>query len=86
MTAHPPESVQRLTLNGEEHRTPAASLLALVSDFTGRSLGEDGRPTDGSTLGIAVAIDGAVAPRGRWSVTPVRDGAVIEVLTAKKGG
>lgn len=35
--------------------------------------------------GIAVAVDGAVVPRGRWH-TAVSDGAVVEVVTAVQGG
>lgn len=88
MTAHdsPPSAEQRVLLNGEERLTRAASLLELVSDYTQTPLSDDGRTADGSALGIAVAVDGAVAPRGRWASTPVRDGTVVEVLTAKKGG
>ena len=35
--------------------------------------------------GIAVAIDGAVLPRGRWA-DEVPDGAVVEFVTAVPGG
>ncbi|RVW01667.1 sulfur carrier protein ThiS [Rhodococcus spongiicola] len=35
--------------------------------------------------GIAVAVDGAVFPRGRWSES-VRRGWEIEILTAVQGG
>lgn len=88
MTAHdsPPSAEQRVLLNGEERLTRAASLLELVSGFAQTPLNDDGRPADGSALGIAVAVDGTVAPRGRWAAMPVRDGAVVEILTAKKGG
>jgi len=84
--ATPPHAEQRVMLNGEERTTHAASLLELIAHYTDTPLSEDGRPADGSALGIAVAVDGAVASRGRWASTPVRDGAVVEVLTAKKGG
>ena len=43
-----------------------------------------GEPTDGR--GVAVAIDGEVVPRGRWSATEVRAGQKIEVLQAVQGG
>lgn len=88
MTADPttPRTERTVTLNGAEHRTRATSLLELVAEHTGVPLGEDGRPSDGSALGIAVAADGAVVPRGRWGRVPVEDGAVLEVLTATKGG
>lgn len=36
--------------------------------------------------GIAVALDGAVVPRGSWSTTRLTDGAAVEVLTAVQGG
>ena len=35
--------------------------------------------------GIAIAVDGAVYPRGRWD-EPVQRGWTIEVLTAVQGG
>ena len=35
--------------------------------------------------GVAVAIDGTVLPRGRWS-DQVPDGAVLEIVTAVQGG
>ncbi|GDY30246.1 sulfur carrier protein ThiS [Gandjariella thermophila] len=36
--------------------------------------------------GVAVAMDGEVVPRATWEATAVRDGAVVEVLTAVQGG
>ena len=36
--------------------------------------------------GVAVALDGAVVPRGAWSSTPVHPHARIEVLRATAGG
>jgi sulfur carrier protein len=36
--------------------------------------------------GVAVAIDGEVVPRGRWTATPVPDGARVEVVAAIQGG
>jgi sulfur carrier protein len=36
--------------------------------------------------GVAVALDGAVVPRATWAVTPIVDGATVEVLTAVQGG
>lgn len=35
--------------------------------------------------GVAVAVDGAVRPKARWS-TEIPDGAVVDVLTAVQGG
>ncbi len=36
--------------------------------------------------GIAVAVDGAVVPRGRWAAHTVTSGAVVEIVTAVQGG
>ena len=42
--------------------------------------------TEGSPdRGIAVAVNGAVLPRGRWT-DEVPDGAVVEIVTAVQGG
>lgn len=62
-------------VNGEAWRLGAD---ATVADVVGR--------LSSQPRGIAVAVDGAVVPRTRWVTTPVRDGAVVEVLTAVQGG
>lgn len=36
--------------------------------------------------GVAVAVDGEVVPRARWSATVLGDGSTVEVLTAVQGG
>ncbi len=36
--------------------------------------------------GVAVAMSGEVVPRASWASTPLRDGVVLEVLTAVQGG
>jgi sulfur carrier protein len=36
--------------------------------------------------GVAVAVDGEVVTRARWSDTSLRDGAQIEVVAAIQGG
>ena len=38
------------------------------------------------TRGIAVAVDGEVVARSDWSATRVRDGALVEIVTAAAGG
>lgn len=64
----------KVLLNGSLHEvdegTTAAQLVVLA-----------GAPP----TGVAVALDGAVLPRTRWS-TVVSDGATVEVLTAVQGG
>ncbi|UYP18300.1 sulfur carrier protein ThiS [Rhodococcus sp. Z13] len=63
-----------ITVNGEDKTYATAPTVAEL-------LAELGLPEKG----IAVAIDGAVCPRGRWS-EPVNRGANIEILTAVQGG
>ncbi|GAA4820212.1 sulfur carrier protein ThiS [Actinomycetospora corticicola] len=36
--------------------------------------------------GVAVAVSGEVVPRAQWRSTALRDGSVVEVLTAVQGG
>ncbi|MEJ2867308.1 sulfur carrier protein ThiS [Actinomycetospora sp. OC33-EN08] len=36
--------------------------------------------------GVAVAVSGEVVPRASWASTSLREGAVLEVLTAVQGG
>ena len=64
-------------VNGERCELPDG---CTVDEAVERS----GAPTDGR--GVAVAIDGEVVPRGRWSATELRPGQKIEVLQAVQGG
>ncbi|MEE2031005.1 sulfur carrier protein ThiS [Rhodococcus chondri] len=63
-----------VTVNGEEKYFAEAPTMTEV-------LAELGLPEKG----IAVALDGAVFPRGRWS-EKVGRGARIEIITAVQGG
>ena len=36
--------------------------------------------------GVAVARNGEIVRRAEWAATPVRDGDVIEIVTAVAGG
>jgi len=36
--------------------------------------------------GVAVALSGEVVPRAAWASTRLREGSVLEVLTAVQGG
>ena len=66
----------RVLLNGEPRELPVPALGALLG-----LLGlEPGR------RGIAVAVNGAVVPRSRWSQAELADGDEVEVLTAVQGG
>ena len=73
------------TVNGEAY-TPEQdeTILGLVARHSGRQLNEDGTPADGSRLGIAVAVDGAVVRRGQWATTPAA--GAIDIVTAVQGG
>ena len=41
---------------------------------------------DGSTRGIAVAVNGTVVPRSSWEQTRLDDADRVEILTAVAGG
>ncbi len=66
-----------VTVNGEDRRlapgATVASVLALLDLAPGAP-------------GVAVALDGEVVSRSRWSQTPVGEGALIEVVAAIGGG
>jgi len=66
-----------VTVNGEDRRlspgATVASVLAMLDVAAGAP-------------GVAVAVDGEVVSRSRWSQTPVSEGALIEVVAAIQGG
>lgn len=64
----------RVLLNGSPHEVAEGATAAELVVLAGAP------PT-----GVAVALDGAVLPRSRWS-TVVTEGATVEVLTAVQGG
>jgi len=64
-------------INGETRELPAGATVE-------QAVRESGAPDEGR--GVAVAVDGEVVPRGRWSDTALRDGQEIEVLHAVQGG
>jgi len=66
----------RIELNGEARELPAGASLADAV----RTAGAEQR------RGIAVALDGEVAPRARWEATPLAQGSKVEVLAAIQGG
>lgn len=63
-----------VTVNGEDHTFDAPLTMR---ELLGR--------LDLPEKGIAIAVDGAVFPRGRWD-EQVQRGSTIEVLTAVQGG
>ena len=67
-------SVQ-VKLNGEPRELPDGSTIAqAVAVLTA------------AATGVAAAVNGNVVPRGSWTVTLLRDGDQVEVVTAVQGG
>lgn len=65
----------RLSVNGRPHELPDGSVLTgLVAEVAA-----DAR-------GVAVAVNGTVVRGADWPVTSLRDGDVVEVVTAHQGG
>lgn len=67
----------RVRVNGTERVVGEGTTLADLA----RDLG-----IDEARSGVAAAVDGEVVPRGRWSATPVREGAAVELVGAAAGG
>jgi sulfur carrier protein len=66
-----------VTVNGERHELAPGATVASVVELL--DVAPDAR-------GVAVALDGEVVARSRWSRVQLRDGALIEVLAAIQGG
>ena len=64
-------------VNGAPRKLPAGTTLAELIAELGH---------DPSGRGIAVALNGEVAPRASWGTTVVSDGDRVEVLAAIGGG
>ena len=76
-----------ITVNDEPRTLPAGSTCRdLVQQLTGRTVGPDGRPTEGAGLGIAIAVDGTLVSRTSWNCTQLRADQHVEVVTAVQGG
>lgn len=60
----------------------------IAESLAARTLGEllAARGIDVRAPGVAVALNGEVIPRGRWSGHPVRSGDEIEIVGAVAGG
>jgi sulfur carrier protein len=65
------------TVNGEARELAGGATVASVLELLDVSPG---------ARGVAVAVDGEVVTRSRWSETRLRDGARIEVVSAIQGG
>jgi sulfur carrier protein len=77
-----------ITLNGSARRLAGPTTVTDVVALLAPADPGQGAPSEGGgrARGIAVAVNGAVVPRGSWATTPVRDGDAVEVLTAVQGG
>ena len=65
----------KVILNGAPHDLDdGASVATCVADLTT------------ATTGIAAAVNGEVVRRSAWAQTPLRDGDLVEVITAVQGG
>ena len=67
----------RFHLNGEPAEMP---LGGTVADAVALLLAGD------DAKGVAVSLDRSVVPRSEWASTPVRAGALLEVVSAAAGG
>jgi sulfur carrier protein len=65
-----------LTLNGKATELPPDTTLPDVLAILGFE----------SPRGVAVAVDGDVVPRSRWTGFQLRNGMRVEVLRAVQGG
>ena len=64
-----------ISVNGERREVaPGTALDSVVRSLTG------------APSGVAAALNETVVPRAEWSVTALRDGDRVEVLTAVQGG
>ena len=67
----------QITLNGENR--DVAEAASLVDVLETLKLPPDAR-------GVAIALEGAVVPRGAWPDVRLEAGQRVEVLTAAQGG
>ncbi len=66
-----------LLVNGEPRQLPADATVASVIAMLDVAPG---------ARGVAVAVDGEVIARSRWTDTPLHEGSMVEVLAAIQGG
>ena len=66
-----------VTVNGDRRELPTGATVASVVESLQNA--PEGR-------GVAVAVEGEVVPRAKWSTTAIREGATVEVVVAVQGG
>jgi sulfur carrier protein len=67
----------RFSLNGEHAEMAGGSTVA---DAVILLLDQE------DPKGVAVSVDRCVVPRSEWASTPIRPGALVEVVSAAAGG
>lgn len=73
----------KLMVNGTAHEVPDSMTVAqAVQNLTAHLAGRSGE----ATTGVAVAVNGEVVTRSSWETTALREGDLVEVLTAVQGG
>ncbi|MDR7110702.1 sulfur carrier protein [Microbacterium trichothecenolyticum] len=76
-----------ITVNGEPHHSSTQPSVAdLVEKILGVRIAPDGTLPDGTTLGIAVAVNSVVIPRADWGHNHLVDDDAVEIVSATKGG
>ena len=63
-----------IQVNGQSEQLNAATVAALLQE------------KEIDAPGVAVALNGAVVPRGAWPATKLRAGDTIEIVRARQGG
>jgi sulfur carrier protein len=66
-----------VTVNGDPRELPAGATVATVVAAL---------PNAPEGRGVAVAVEGEVVPRAKWSSTAIHEGASVEVVAAVQGG
>lgn len=76
-----------ITVNGQPRSTRTGLTVSdLVEELTGVRVTNEGEVPDGTTFGIAVAVNAFVIPRAGWAREELADGDAIEVVSATQGG
>jgi sulfur carrier protein len=66
----------QIRVNGETEPLAAATLEQLLEE----------KAVDTGQRGVAVALNGAVVPRGAWRETALKPGDSVEIVRARQGG
>lgn len=77
MTDPAPITRSLIRVNGEAQPCPAGLTVAALALSHGIAA---------EARGVAVALNGAVVPRGRWGETPLAAGDTVDIVRAFQGG